>query len=334
MPKNIAPDSYGFDGWLVFNGVFFTEVESDDFEPDDFLRRFKTYSPGSPENPSKGFRKTDLSNYLAQTGDLTGGMSNLAESLYTFEYVQEDWIEVTVFDEDGNKITRYSDGRKQLEIFWSYDDVLLIRGPKSILREKKNDLLRSFGEDLIIREVNFDFDFFLWLLYNYHQENDLSNRDDGFRSKLRLRSITDCRTIGKSNLDREVNIGNEPEIVRSVPFISAILEGNKINGLEGDFLLDTHYIVAELESEGRVHIKASRQDMAELNSLRQMGVATQFMLELARLYKEWTTLPGDKKYPPDEFFETLLENCEEEGYLPMREPEELLQEYRKKRATP
>lgn len=318
-------EDYQFDGWLRFNGLYFTEVQ-DDVDPETIFEdnNFTLYSGGAPNSPDEGYRRTDLATHLADVGDLTGGLSNLAENLVTYEYVSEKWVPIPAVDGGGEEHEEsFQPKHRNIEIFWDFDDIMVFKGRKSTIEEKRKDIRGGLAGDLRIEEVDFHFDFLLWLLYQSHLGNNLS-------SKLRLNSISDCKTVGSST-DSTVTVGGENEVVRSVPFITAVLDGNKIDNLEGDFFLNSTYIVAEIDSEGWTHVKASRRDMEHLSELRQMGMAVQFVTELLRLYETWVKLDPEDQYPPQEFLEELVELCEDEGYVPKREPEDLYDEYEQKR---
>lgn len=316
---------YQFDGWLRFNGLYFTETRGD-VDPDSLFEDngFNLYSGGQPKNPDEGYRRTELADYFAEIPDLVGGLSNLAEDLRTYEYVSENWVPTPSVDSEGEAHDEsYIPRHRDIGIFWDYDDVMVFKGRKSTIEDKRKDLRGGLSGDLRIEEVQFHFDFLLWILYQSHINQSL-------RSNLQLQSISDCKTVGASR-DSEVAIGGESEIVRSVPFITAILDGNKIDNLEGDFFLGSHYIVAEIDSEGWIHVKASREDLEQLNDLRQMGVAVRFVTEFLRLYEGWVKLDRRDQYPPQDFLEELVELCEDEGYIPTREPNNLYEEYEQKR---
>ncbi|MDS0279369.1 hypothetical protein NDI85_16330 [Halomicroarcula sp. S1AR25-4] len=318
-------DFFSFSYWLKFNGLYFTEEIDELVDPDHLTEYVEEYSGGSPVNPDEGYRQTDLSDWLAQATELSGSLSNLADDLYTYEYVEEKWPEREVYNKDAVKETRYGASHKEMNIFWAYDDIMIIRAQKTVLNEVKGDLLDGLSDNLLLDQVNFDFDFLLWLLYQWRQNNRL-------RANLRLHAVSDCKTVGRTNRDREVEIGGETDITRSVPFISAILEGNKIDEIEGEFIIDGTHIVAKIESEGVIHVKSSREDMLELNELKQMGRSVQFLIEMMRLYEEWVKLDPEDRYPPKAFFETLLSICDDEGYVAKREPQELYDDYEAKRA--
>lgn len=318
-------EDYEFDGWLRFNGLYFTETIGDVnpetiFEDNDF----NLYEKGDPDDPQEGYTRTKLSKYFSGIPDLTGGLSNLAENLYTYEYISEKWMPVPTVDSSGEQNEEsFTPKHRNIDIFWDYDDVMVFKGRKATIESKRKDLREGLSGDLQIEEVNFHFEFLLWILYQSYNNNSL-------RSDLRLQSISDCKTVGTSR-NSEVAIGGESEVVRSVPFITTILDGNKVDNLEGDFFLGNNYIVAEIDSDGWVHVKASQRDMDELNDLRQMGVAVRFVTELLRLYEEWVMLDSEDQYPPQSFLEKLVKLCEDEGYVPKREPKELYEEYEKRR---
>lgn len=320
-------EEFGFEGWLRFNGLFFTEInQEEDISPGSMLEdnNFPMYSQGSPKNRSEGYRYSNIADHFSELPDLVGGLSNLAEDLYTYEYVAEHWVPKPTVDSSGDAHEEsYEPRHRSINIFWDYDDVMVLRGRKSTIDEKRKELRTALSNAVRIEDVNFHFDFLLWMLYQSHKGQNL-------RTDLSLQSVSDCKTVGKSR-NGKVTIGGESEIVRSVPFITATLDGNKIDNLEGDFFLGSNYIVAEIDSEGWVHVKASRKDMDDLNELRQMGLAVRFVTELLRLYEYWLKLDQSDKYPPQKFLEELVELCEDEGYVPTREPKDLYEEYEEKR---
>lgn len=326
MAMEDPEEEFQFDGWLRFNGLYFTEL-LDDVDPGSLISSndFPEYEQGSPHDSSEGYLQTDLADRLGLAGDLTGGLANLAENLYTYRFVSENWVPMpSAVDEDGVSLDQpYHPAHKEIDMFWHFDDLLVFRGRKSTIEEKRRELRGGLSGKVRIEKVSFDFDFLLWLLYNCHEGDEL-------RSSLRLHSISDCTTIGETQMG-EIAVGEASEVVRSAPFIIAILEQNRIDNLEGDFIMGSHYIVAEIDSEGWVHVKASREDMEQLSDLRQMGIAVNFVTELLALYEEWLLLDRTDQYPPPEFFHTLIELCEDEGYVPTREPDELLAEYEQKR---
>lgn len=317
---------FRFDGWLKFNGLYFTEVE-EDINPETMFEdnEFAIYSGGDPQDADEGFTRTALAGKLSEASDLTGGLSDLAKNLYTYQYKMERWLPRETVDKTGNPNDEsFMPNHKIIDMFWDYDEIMAFKGRKSVISDKREDFIRGFSGDVKMNRVNFHFDFLLWLLYQSHLGNDL-------RSDLKLQSISDCQTVGKSS-GPDVSIKGEPEIVHSAQFITSILDGNKIDNIEGDFFLGSRYIVAEIDSEGWAHVKASQEDMDELNQLRQMGVAIRFVSELLRLYEEWMMLDRQDQYPPKEFLKELVELCEDEGYVPKREPVELYEEYEEKRS--
>jgi hypothetical protein len=322
-------DDFQFSGWLRFNGLYFTETigevnPSNLFDENDF----QLYEGGNPGDPDEGYKRTRIADLLSEIPDLDGGLSNLASNLYTYKYVTENWVPRPTVDSQGETHDEsFEPKHKTIDIFWDFDDVMVFRGRKSTIEDKRKDLRGGLSGGLKIEEVHFHFDFLLWILYQSYQGNDL-------RSDLSLQSISDCRTVGNSRTgteDSEVTIGGESEIVRSVPFITAILEGNKIDNLEGDFFLGSQYIVAEIDSDGWIHVKASREDLDDLNNIRQMGVAVRFVTEFLRLYEEWVKLDRVDQYPPQSFLEELVDLCDDEGYVLKRTPNDLYDEYEQKR---
>ncbi len=324
MTSNIPEDEFSLSGWPVFNGLYFTEVYDSDFEPQDMMRSFKQYEEGTPSDAKEGYLDTGLVDKINQMGNINLCNSRIIDNLYTYEYMYEKWPSTTIVDANGNTIAGHEKNHKNVEVYWEHDDYLFLRGPKKLIEKKQEDIQSTLSGKVKAASINFEFDFFLWILYQYRKKGHLT-------SELSVRSLSECKTIGEdSNMGDEITASSE-NIDRSVAVIAPILSGNSIDEIEGHFILGSHYIVAKIASEGRIHIKASEEDLKDISDLRRITLSIQFLSEFLSLYEQWLKLDTTEKYPPRDFFEELYDICVEEDFRPLVPPEDLFKEYERKR---
>ncbi|WP_152423085.1 hypothetical protein [Natrinema versiforme] len=325
--ESFVEDQYTYDGWLVFNELFNTEVVSDGVTIEDVIGSFPLYEGGSPNDPDAGFERTNLPSMFQNLSEIGTDFQDFANSIRSFKYVDEDWVEEWGYDENANEQIFYKDYHDEVDIFWDSDSqIMMFRGDKQLLGRKRESLQAGLSGSLYLDPVNFNFDFFLWVLYKKYNKEDLS-------SDLRVRKLTRGKTIGEheDNLGKRVRVEGSENILRSLMLIAPVLAGKKIQAIQGSFLMGKHKVNAEIEHGGKVHIKVSDSPLSGLSHLRRMGIALQFLTELIRLYNVWEGLPSNDRYPPPSFFDDLSNVAEEEGWDHQYDPENIKEEYRGKR---
>ncbi|SFB72083.1 hypothetical protein SAMN05444422_101464 [Halobiforma haloterrestris] len=324
-------DDYEYPGWLVFNGLFQTSVHGEgSMSPQEIVDSFDKYSPGSPNEPDSGFEVMDLSEKLQQMGELTQATEDFAQGLHSLRYVDEDWMEQWGYDEHGKEEMYFLPNHDEVRVYWDYvNDVMAFKGRKQLLQRKQDDLIAALSGDMKMEPVNFDFDFFLWILYKQYEQERLS--DD-----LRVRNIT----RGSTSAETKDNMGagdvkDSNNILRSVLMIAPILSGKKIDKIQGNFIMGNHQVKAQIEFGGKVHVKVSDSPLSTLSDLRRMGVSLRLLSELVTLFDDWEHLEPEDRYPPPSFFDDMADNAEEEGWGPRFDPEEVKARYeRKRQGTP
>jgi hypothetical protein len=331
MSENQTPpqELYQYDGWLVFNELFTTEVfGEEDLSAEDVIEGFKTYEEGIPKDSQRGFKITEFPNHLQTMGQLSDELYEFAENIHSFNYVDEDWVEQWGFNADGEEQLYYLPEHDKVDIFWDTDGgVMMFRGDKQLLARKRKDLRGDLSGSLKIDDITFDFDFFLWVLYKKYKSEQLN-------SNLRVRSLTRGKTIGEreDNLGREVQVKGTKDVLKSVMLIAPLLYGKKIHSIQGSFIIgDRNQIKAEIHHEGKVHVKVTDSPLSGLNDLQRMGLSVWFLSELVHLYTFWENLDPTDRYPPKSFFDDLADNAEEEGWDLQFDPVEVKREYARKR---
>ena len=321
---------YSYQGWLIFNQIFETDPYNTDTEPGKLIERFPTYEGGSPNEADSGFKKDDFPNHLNQLPELTDDLKMFAQSLHAFTYIDEDWVEEWGYDENANEKIFYKDYHDEIEIFWdSEGQVMMIKGDKTLVERKEDDLRSGLADELKLNSVNFDFDFFLWVLYKEYIGETLS-------SNFRVRKITRGKTLGshEDKLGKHTEVRGTENILKSLMMIAPILAGKRIESLQGEFILNQKIIDAEIQHGGKVHVKVSDSPLQSMSDLRRMGLSLQFLSGLVELFTQWENLDSNDRYPPPEFFDDLADEAEEQGWKPNFDPQTVKQEYRRKRKSP
>lgn len=323
----IVEDEYDYPGWLVFNGLYKTTVHGDgDISPQDIVEKFSTYTPGSPNNPQMGFEVLDTADKLQQMPELSQETEEFAKGLHVLRFVDEDWVEQWGFDEYGNEEIYFITNHDDVRIYWDYvNDVMMFKGSKQLLEQKHSDLMAAFAGVVDTEQIEFDFDFLLWLLYKQFQDEPLS-------SDFRIRNATRGSTVAETKDHMGVApVRDSINVLRSVLLIAPVLSGKKIDSIRGNFLMENYQVVAEIEFGGKVHVHVTDTPLSSLSHLRRMGISLRFLSQLVNLFTGWKRLDPEERYPPPSFFDDMAENAEEEGWGPRFDPEDVKQQYERKR---
>lgn len=298
---------------------------------DEIISSFDGYEGGKPAEPEFGFRRLPIEQDLAQLDDLSPQLTDLAERLRAFRYIDEDWVERWGYDENANEELFYLDNHEEIDVFWDIEkDAMMLLGDKALLNRKMSQIRGALSSDLKLDPVEFDYDFFLWLLYKEYEGQTL---DAG--SNLRIRKMTRGETVESAeNRDSRIKVEGKDDILKSVVMIVPVLEGEKIQGLQGNFILGTKQIEVKMKFGGKVHVLVTGNPMSSWEDARQMGTSVAFLSELIKLYRLWEDLDSDNKYPPPSFFDDLRDSANDEGWKLRFDPKEVKQEYARKRTDP
>lgn len=331
MPEiTTVEDEYEYPGWLVFNGLFKTDVHGEGTaSPKEIVDTFDEYIPGSPNEPHEGFMQINLPQKLRKMSELNEATEDFAQGLHALQYVDEDWVEQWGYDEDANEQMYFQPNHDEVRVYWDYvNDVMIFKGQKRLLEKKQDDLIGALSGDVKMSPVRFDFDFFLWILYKQYEGEPLS-RDFRVRKVKRASTVSDVA-------DTTDNMGvgqveDSRNVLRSILLIAPVLSGKQIDGIQGDFVIGNHQVRALIEFGGKVHVQVTDSPLSTLSDLRRMGISLRFLSKLVNLFDDWEHLAPKDRYPPPSFFDVMADNAKEEGWPPRFDAEDVKARFERKR---
>jgi hypothetical protein len=319
-------ERFDYDGYLVFNGVYSTEVPSNSDLPNglqeveaEILETLPTFSEGSFNNPGEGYEKIPFREHLFDEQKINDKIEDLGESLISLRYQYEEYKE-EIAEVGDQRQTVYIPRIKDVDIYWMYPDYMFLRGQKGQADSTKATTQTAFGNNAQIQELTFEGDFLLWILYKYYNNKQLNSQID-------VKRLTDSETTGREDRFGRSNIVNDStDVSKSVPLLTGVLQQKSLFMLEGDFSVGEHTVTAQIK-QNRVHIKASKGDIRRSNPVRRMALSLEFLTQLAHLKEEWVDLAPKEKYPPLYFFEEMYEECKRQGVKVEFSPEPVLKKY-------
>lgn len=243
-----------------------------------------------------------------------------------------DWIEIS--EEKFNDEVAYVDGEKRRVTIrdvdtteaWILDENhIAIRGSKAET-DKAKRYLSEWGDTIDFEQVKFQPDFLLWLFYKHYTEG-------GFFKEVGIEQLTDAEVGGNaSNFGEKTRTAGSDDITSNATvLIGTLLNDESISMLGGRFRYEGCTIAADLTSSGKVHVKASSGTIREVSDIDRFILSIGFLNALTDLYQHWTNLPPVEKYPPAEFFHTIAERLQMEGFEVQHPIEPTIQEYSEKR---
>lgn len=323
---------YSYDGWLVFNELLSTEIFGDKERPevDDIIESFNHYSEGMPKDSTSGFQRLPIEQDLARLDDLSHQLTSFSEELRAFRYIDENWVEQWGYTEEAEEKMFYRPNHDQVDIFWdTARNTMMMRGDAQLLEQKRKDIRGALSENLKLDKVEFDNDFFLWLLY---KEYESGSGELDSASDLHIRKLTRGETVGSAEeSDERVQVQGKDDLLKSVVMLVPVLGGQSIGELQGKFILGSKQVEAKISYGGRVHVLVTDNPMSSWEDARKMGLSVLFLSKLINIYQRWENLDSDHKYPPPSFFDDLRENADSEGWHLRFDPQKVKQEYRRKR---
>lgn len=322
---------FSYDGWLVFNELLTTQIYGDEEDRpsvDEIVDSFNEYEEGMPKDQESGFQRLEIEQDLRYLDDLSLELQKFADRLRAFRYIDETWVEQWGYNEEAEEELYYHPNHDQVGVFWDIENqTMMMRGDAQLLEQKRGDIRGALSGDLKMDSIEFEYDFFLWLLYKEYTGNTL---DPGF--DLHIRKLTRGQTVeGRENGKERVRVEGKDDLLKSVVMIAPLLDGDKIEELQGKFILGTKQVEAKMKYGGRVHVLVSNNPMSKWEDARKMGLSVMFLSELISLFRKWEDLDPDQKYPPPSFFDDLRDSADKEGWKLRFDPNEVKQQYRRKR---
>ena len=318
-------DRFDYEGRLVFNGTFKTDIFGADLNPERVIEDLPEYEQGSPQQPGYGFTDIDLEE-LAVSNLQSNGLIELAENTISFRYTQEDFQEEEIVDIEGNSEIRYSRRLQSVDFYWVFPEFLFVRGPKSEVKKAVNKLKAVWERSIELSKLDFEPDFLIWLIYKHYNGEDLN-------TGINIIRLTDAKIQGSHDVFGSTRrISDSTDLVRSPPVITAILQNEDIVTIGGEFLIDNRYqLSVDISTDGRTHIKAQSNDIREANSLERVLISILFVENICEIYTDWLELDPSEKYPPVDFFEELYQSLENQGISTSFTLDSVIDEYTAKR---
>jgi len=317
--------SYSYDGRLVFNGLYSTEILDPDFDLETTVEEgLKDFSRGTNDNPGSGYHMLDFAARVSESPDISRQIKAETEDLYGIRYRYEEWNEreVESTNSDG---TEYRNVRTtdSVDVYWDSPNYLFIKGNKTEARQAGSLIESKLGDYIRTREIGFASDFLLWILSQYKNGEQLGE-------ELSAKLLSNARIEGEEDrFGRSNRVDDSTDIAKATTILMGILRGKEMAFVEGIFGMHGKFVAARIETGGRIHIKAE-QDIEGSSHLERMALSVCFLKELLAVYDHWQSLPPEDKYPPVEFFKSLYEECQRQGAEITFPVDDVIERYRQK----
>ncbi|MBX0287540.1 hypothetical protein EGH22_14500 [Halomicroarcula sp. F28] len=314
---------FRYDGQLVFNGLYSTEVVDAGINFEQVAKEQLTdFTKGSPDNPSKGYGLIPYSEYVENSSKLPSEIKQTAEDIRALRRKYEDW-EVGETKEGEELEFRQTES---YDIYWDFPEFLLIKGNKTQAKRASEIVDYQFSDYLKAVEIEFDPYFLQWLFYRRHADKT------NLRDNLTINMLRDAEIEGEreDRYGKRNQVDKSTDVTKSLPILLGILDGKDITSLEGIFDVRGNFVAASIELGGRVHVKVE-QAIEDVEPISRMTLAILFIRELLSLYNQWESMSLKEKYPPDEFFLEVAEECKRQGSEPTFSFDNVIKENRQLR---
>lgn len=318
-----SESEFSYDGFLVFNGLYSTDVLDPDFDFNDIVQNvLGDFERGEPDQPMSGYEPLEFGEMVQGSHLVSPNIQSELSNVRAIRHRYEEWE--TRESPSGEEVpTRLV---RSFDLYWDYPEYLFIKGDKTQASRASQIVNYEMSEFINSRKVEFSPDFLLWLFYQ-------EKRGDPISENLDISLLSDAAIEGEKEdmYGKEVAVDRSTDITKSTNILSGILRGKDLIGLEGIFSAQGNFVKASIEVEGRVHIKVS-QDIANVEDIQRMSLALLFLRELLTLYEHWEKQSPSEKIPPPEFLEDVYEECKRQGEEPIFDFDHVMEQYRDKRA--
>jgi len=316
-------EQFEYEGRLVFNGLFQTDVGNVDYS--GILEQLPTYHQGSPTDPGHGFAKIDLEDWIGVDSLLEPELEALADETIAFRYIVEEYHEEEFVDIEGNTEVAYSRSTNTVDVYWLFPDFLFLRGTKNNVQEVKN-YLRQLSHEIQLNKMEFEPDFLIWIFYKYYSNQNL-------RDRFRVHRLTDAKITGEHDVfGKKRRISDSTDLIKSPSVLTAILRGEDLMTLGSHFSSGSFdKVSADISAGGRIHVKAQSGSIQDSRPLRRILISLRFIENLSSTYIQWENLEPRDKYPPVIFFEELYGELDELGISVDFALDRVIDEYNAKR---
>lgn len=320
-------NEFSYSGYLIFNSILEFEDSSNIYSDESVTTveseihdNLPEFEQGSFSHPGDGFELLSIRDYIRDDEDIDDDLEAVADDLLGIRYQYEKFMEREA-EIDGERRTVHIPTINDVDIYWIHPEFVALRGQKGEMESAKERLQRVLSTGVLLREIQFDPDFLLWLFFKYRT-------DDEPTSGLGIRKLTDSEAKGREDYFGRSNVVSDSQnLGQSTPLLIGILRQKSVSMLEGFFTMDDHQIAAKIE-KSKIHVKASKGTISNTtNDTLRMTLAINFVKELVELYEHWESLDPVDKYPPFEFFEGIYQECINQGVRIDTIPDSLLRRF-------
>ncbi|QCJ47225.1 hypothetical protein [Haloprofundus sp. MHR1] len=214
--------------------------------------------------------------------------------------------EVEVYDsETDQRITGQPISEDTGDLLTTSSETLMIRSSKSTYQRIFDVIQAEEPAGGRLSQLSFDPDFMLWLFWQYCSGDSLSD--------LNPLSLTGAEFEGeRSPFGRKAQVSDTTDIFSSTPVLLGLLSGQHFHSISGKFEYRGEFIDMNISREGRVHVKTTGQ-LAQLPRAERVLLASDAVNKTIKTYTQWVNRPPSSKYPPAEFFGSMLERLSDHG---------------------
>lgn len=339
-----SDDKFSYGGHLVFNEVCRTNDLSDgqgsygdtvnDAEA-KLLDVLPEFGDGNPRSPAKGYERLLIRDFV-EDSKLPPETRQFVRSLVSLQYKYEEY-DTTEGYVDGEMKEVEVPTVKDSNVFWDRDKYMIFRGAESDASGAKGQAQTAASEHSI-QSITFSGDFLIWLFYRAHDD------PPDLPGDLHIHRLTDAEVTGSpDDFGGEATIHESDDIKKSPAILLGILNNKKISKLEGDFRMDfdsenteSDYTKATLRTEiqrNKIQIKASKAGLKNAGQIEKLGLSSQMVTEIAKLYDRWEDMPAGSsdKFVPPTFIVELIKTCRKKDINYTQTPRNLLERQANKR---
>lgn len=232
--------------------------------------------------------------------------------------------EIEVYDrENDQRIAAHPISDDSADLLTISPETLLVRGSKDTYQQVNDAIQSQEPAGGRISQLSFDPDFMLWLFWQHSTGENLSD--------LKPLTLTGAEFVGERTFfGRETRVSGSSDIFTSTPVLIGLLSGQQFHMLSGKFEYQGEFIEMDLTWEGRVQVKTTGH-IAELPMPERVLLACDAVNKTVETYRQWVNRPPSSKYPPAEFFASMVEKLSEQDVDVQFSMDSVFREYAEKR---
>lgn len=275
------------------------------------LERLHNYEAGTgtAANPSNGyFVHEDLE--ATEFIDNNPELKEIFDRLILIDFIMDNY---------GN-ISRYQDGRiineqrrtgvKVNNLFWLQPELIIVKGSLKIAQIFKDSFENTFRREVLLgKPYIFDQWFFVWLIFNFRNNNP--EIIDNFYLELMLDMIVEGEI---EDLDGQYAAAKRSlDVSRSLVILLPLLAKKLPSEIKFGIMVNNLTATIEIHKTGRILIYQKSGILKTLNILDRTILGCFIIKKITELYDYWKDLPNQEKYPPPEFIDDIVHEFNDRG---------------------